>query len=200
MAATIRLATDDDAAQIQAIYAPYVRDTPVSFEVDPPTVDEMRRRVREALRRLPWLVCDAGDTVIGYAYAGKHHARAAYDWSVDVSVYIERSAHRFGIGRGLYTSLLKLLELQGFYNAYAGITLPNAASVALHQALGFQPVGIYRSVGYKLGAWHDVGWWELGLRPHAAAPAPLAAINAVHASPAAQAALGAGTRMLRVSI
>jgi L-amino acid N-acyltransferase YncA len=107
---------------------------------------------------------------VGYAYASKHRERAAYQWSVDVSIYIRPHAHRRGIGRALYTSLFRVLALQGFYHAYAGITLPNPASVGLHEALGFQPVGVYQAVGFKLGAWHDVGWWRLLLRPLAEDP------------------------------
>jgi L-amino acid N-acyltransferase YncA len=198
MTATIRLATGDDAEQIQAIYAPYVRDTAISFEVEPPSVDEMRQRVSDVLPRMPWLVCERAGAVLGYAYAGKYRVRAAYQWSVDVSVYIDAHVHRSGIGRGLYTALLALLELQGFYNAYAGITLPNPASVGLHESLGFTPVGVYRHVGYKLGAWHDVGWWQRALRTHAADPKPPAELNAARASPAWEAALAAGMRMLRV--
>ena len=109
-------------------------------------------------------------TVLGYAYASRHRDRAAYQWSIDVSVYVRADAHRRGIGRALYAALLRIVTAQGFYRAYAGITLPNASSVGLHEAMGFRPVGVYRAVGYKLGAWHDVGWWDLALA--AAGPAP----------------------------
>jgi L-amino acid N-acyltransferase YncA len=173
MARVIRLATEDDAEQILAIYAPIVRDTPISFEVEPPTVAAMRQRITDTLARFPWLVCDRCGELQGYTYAGRHRARAAYQWSVDVSVYIHAQSRRSGVGRALYGALFRILAMQGFCNAYAGITLPNPASVGLHESLGFQPVGIYRSVGYKRGAWHDVGWWQLSLRPpgdHPAAP------------------------------
>jgi L-amino acid N-acyltransferase YncA len=198
MTATIRLATEDDAAQIQAIYAPYVRDTAISFEVEPPSVEEMRQRIIDVLQRMPWLVCERGAVVLGYAYAGKYRVRAAYQWSVDVSVYIDAGVHRAGIGRAVYTSLLTLLELQGFYNAYAGVTLPNPASVGLHESMGFTPVGVYRQVGYKLGAWHDVGWWQRALRPYELAPQPPAELNTVRASPAWETALTAGASLLRI--
>jgi L-amino acid N-acyltransferase YncA len=197
MAGTIRLATEDDAEQIQAIYAPYVRDTAISFEIEPPSVEEMRQRVIEVLQRAPWLVCEHAGAVLGYAYAGKYRVRAAYQWSVDVSVYIDPSAHRRGIGRGLYTSLMALLHLQGYYNAYAGITLPNPASVGLHEALGFVPVGVYHQVGHKLGAWHDVGWWQRALRAHTRAPKPPADLSTIRASPAYDDAMAAGIRLLR---
>lgn len=137
----IRLATKDDAEQVAAIYAPFVTSSAVSFEIVPPTPDEMSRRIRETVPTHPWLVCERKGLVLGYAYASGHRARAAYKWSVDVSAYIHEHARRSGVGTALYTSLFSVLVLQGFYNAYAGITLPNPASVALHEFLGFQIVG-----------------------------------------------------------
>src|SRR5687768_2653948 len=169
--ALIRQATENDAAQIQAIYAEIVRSTVISFEIDPPTIADMQARMRAVQERFPWLVCEHNGEVAGYVYASSHHERAAYQWSVNVSVYIDPKYHRRGIGRALYTSLFALLRLQGFYNAYAGITLPNPGSVGIHESMGFLPVGIYKNVGYKFGAWHDVGWWSLALRPHKAHPA-----------------------------
>lgn len=169
--ANVRLARDSDAGAVQAIYAPEVIETPITFEIEPPSVAEMRQRVVDTLRTHPWLVYDRGGATIGYAYATTHRSRAAYRWSVDVSVYVHRQARGIGVGRALYTELLRLLRLQGFANAYAGITLPNAGSVGLHESMGFTPVGVYRGVGFKLGAWHDVGWWELALQPRAASPA-----------------------------
>jgi phosphinothricin acetyltransferase len=161
----IRLACADDAAAIQRIYAFYVRDTVISFETEPPSVDEMHRRIETNRARFPWLVYMQKDQIVGFAYASDHRARPAYRWSVDVTVYIHRAHRRQGIGRALYTSLFALLRLQGVVTAYAGITLPNAGSVGLHEALGFQPIGVYSGVGYKHGAWHDVGWWGLVLQP-----------------------------------
>jgi L-amino acid N-acyltransferase YncA len=193
MTRVIRLATEDDAGQILAIYAPIVRDTPISFEVEPPTVAVMRQRIADTLPRFPWLVCEQCGELQGYAYAGRHRARAAYQWSVDVSVYVHAQARRSGVGRTLYSALFRVLAMQGFCNAYAGIALPNPASVRLHESLGFQPVGIYRSVGYKLGAWHDVGWWQLSLQPHAVRPAPPIDFGVLRASREWQAALAAVT-------
>ncbi|HZS33118.1 MAG TPA: arsinothricin resistance N-acetyltransferase ArsN1 family B [Methylomirabilota bacterium] len=168
----IRLATEQDAGAVQAIYAPVVRDTAISFEVDPPSVEEMARRIRETWPRWPWLVLERDGNVVGYAYAGAHRARPAYRWSVDVTIYVAAGARRGGVGRALYTSLLAVLALQGYVTAWAGITLPNAASVALHEAVGFVPVGVYPAVGYKLGAWRDVGWWRRRLRPPPPDPEP----------------------------
>jgi phosphinothricin acetyltransferase len=198
MSAAIRLATTHDAEQIQAIYAPIVRETAISFELVPPTVDEMRQRIAKTLEHLPWVVCAQGGEVLGYAYASAHRSRAAYQWAVDVSVYIHAAARRSGVGRALYTSLFTLLALQGFFNAYAGITLPNPGSVGLHEATGFRPVGVYRAVGYKLGAWHDVGWWQRTLQEHTLSPAPPTALQ--HIGPAAtwETALTAGLTCLRL--
>lgn len=193
----IRLATEDDAEQILAIYAPVVRATPISFEMEPPTEHEVRRRMADTLVSFPWLVCGRRGEILGYAYAGKHRARAAYQWSVDVSVYAHAQARRSGVGRALYTSLFKILTLQGFYNAYAGIALPNPASVGLHEALGFLPVGVYRAVGFKLGAWHDVGWWELSLQARPAAPDSPKRLSAVQESAEWKTALAAGLSVLR---
>jgi L-amino acid N-acyltransferase YncA len=194
---SIRLATERDAGQVAAIYAPNVTDTIISFELEPPSADEMRRRIEVTLERYPWLVCERRGRVLGYAYAGAHGSRAAYRWSVDVSVYVHEEARRTGVGRALYASLIAALSLQGFYNAYAGATLPNPASVGLHESVGFRAVGVYRGVGYKLGAWHDVGWWHLSLRKRVADPDPPAYLPAVLGSEEWDAALASGLSLLR---
>ena len=161
----IRVARPDDAHAIAAIYAPIVANTTISFELEPPTVDEVRGRIVATLERLPWLVSedDAG-AVNGYAYASKHRERAAYQWSVDVSAYVREDARGTGVGKRLYGALCEELVQLGYFQAFAGIALPNAASIALHEAVGFRPLGVYRNVGFKLGAWHDVGWWQKALR------------------------------------
>ncbi len=148
-----------------AIYAPYVRDTAISFESEPPDAAAMAARIAATTALHPWLVAEADGTVLGYCYATRHRERAAYRWGTDVSVYLAADARGRGLGRLLYTALLDLLRRQGFRTAYAGIALPNPASVRLHEAMGFQPIGVYPRVGYKLGRWHDVGWWELPLHP-----------------------------------
>ncbi len=153
------VASPDDAPAIAAIYAPYVRDTIISFEVEPPTADAMRQRIEGVLLRHTWLIARLGGDVVGYAYASDHRSRLAYQWSVDVAIYLAPNATGRGIGSRLYRALFALLEPCGYVNAYAGITLPNAGSVALHERLGFEVIGVYRNVGHKLGAWHDVGWW-----------------------------------------
>ena len=173
---TIRTASPDDAEAIAAIYGPIVADTTISFELAPPTVDEMRSRIVATLRHLPWLVSldDAG-RVNGYVYAGKHRERAAYQWSVDTTAYVREDSRGQGLGRRLYAELFRRLVDQGYYQAFAGIALPNEASIGLHEALGFQPLGVYRKVGFKKGAWRDVGWWQKELQPTSGEPtAPLA--------------------------
>ena len=161
----VRLATEYDAAQIQAIYEPYVASTPISFELDPPDASDMRRRIVETLVQYPWLVCESPEgAILGYAYGSQHRVRVAYQWSVDVSIYIGEQYHRMGAGSALYKSLLALLTMQGYCTAYAGITLPNDASVRLHESVCFTKVGVFKDTGYKLGEWLDVGWWELSLQ------------------------------------
>jgi len=172
MAAIILLASNEDAGQMLDIDAPIMRNTAISFELEPPRVGEFKSRVAEYLEFAPWLLGESEGGVVGYAYAGRHRSREAYQWSVEVSVYVAENQHRRGVGRALYTSLVECLRLQGFFHAYAGITLPNPASVGLHKSLGFQPVGVYKDVGYKLGQWHTVGWWELILQDQSP-PAPL---------------------------
>lgn len=159
----MRLATVDDALQTRAIYAPIVAETAVSFELEPPSVEEMRRRIETTLLTHPWLVCER-DGIIGYAYAGVFRARPAYQWTVEVSVYVHAAHRGKGVARALYASLFECLRAQGYRTALAGIALPNSASVALHERMGFRSVGVFHHVGFKLGTWHDVGWWELSLQ------------------------------------
>ncbi|MGH0028271.1 MAG: arsinothricin resistance N-acetyltransferase ArsN1 family B [Myxococcota bacterium] len=171
MSARLRPARSDDAEGCAAIYAPIVRDTPISFEIDPPTPADMGQRIA-ARPELPWLVCEIDGAVAGYACAAPHRARAAYRWSVDVSVYNHADWRRRGVGSALYHALFGILAHQGFHRAYAGITLPNPASVALHEGCGFAPLGVYKRVGFKCGAWHDVGWWDRDLAEPTLPPAP----------------------------
>ncbi len=154
-----------DAAACAAIYAPYVADGVASFEAVAPDAGEMGRRITAWAATHAFLVSERDGRVTGFAYACPHRERAAYRWSADVSVYVAGSAHRSGVGAELYRSLLDLLRRQGIRRVHAGVTLPNPASVGLHEAFGFVPVGVYRKVGYKFGRWHDVGWWQLDLAP-----------------------------------
>jgi L-amino acid N-acyltransferase YncA len=167
----LRLAEPADAAQIAAIYAPFCLETAVSFETTAPDESTVRERIRTLTQRYPWLVAVSGSgDVLGYAYADKHRERAAYRWSVDFTAYLAPDAKRRGIGTELYRALAKVCQALGYYRAFAAITLPNEASVRLHEKIGFRPIGVYRRVGFKLGRWHDVGWWSLDLLPEEDAP------------------------------
>jgi L-amino acid N-acyltransferase YncA len=159
----VRSATTADASACAAIYAPYVSDTVVTFETVPPTPPEMAERIAAALRTHAWLVLEDDGRIVGYAYAGPFKSRAAYRWSCEVSVYLEIGRRRTGAGRMLYDALFGRLVERGFRTAVAGMTLPNDASVGLHAAMGFEPVGIYRRIGWKNGAWHDVAWTQRSL-------------------------------------
>lgn len=157
-----------DALACAAIYAPHVTDGVASFELEAPGPDELGRRIAAAHL---WLVAEAAGEVAGYAYASRHRERAAYRLTVETSVYVGAAFQGRGLGRALYDDLLARLRERGFHVALAGITLPNPASVSLHEAVGFRSVGVFPAVGFKFGEWHDVGWWQLTL---GAAPAPAA--------------------------
>ncbi|HVE39247.1 MAG TPA: arsinothricin resistance N-acetyltransferase ArsN1 family B [Planctomycetota bacterium] len=161
----IRSVERSDAPAIRAIYAPFVSESATSFEIEPPDAAAMERRIQEQRDQFPWLVYEVGGEVLGYAYASPHRAaRKAYQWCVEVSIYIHERARRRGIGRALYGSLFDLLRRQGYVNAYAGITLPNPGSLRLHESLGFAPIGVYPRIGFKFGTWHDVIWLQLRLQ------------------------------------
>jgi L-amino acid N-acyltransferase YncA len=154
-----------DAVACAAIYAPNVTEGLASLEERAPEPREMAERIRIISATYPWLVAEIDGDVAGYAYGSRHHDRAAYRWSADVTVYISAAHHRRGVGRVLYGALIALLERQGVYELCAGVTLPNEASVGLHESLGFVPVGVYRDVAFKFGCWYSVGWWQMSLRP-----------------------------------
>jgi L-amino acid N-acyltransferase YncA len=166
----IRAATPEDAAVVAAIYAPLVRDSIVSFEEDVPDAAEMASRMGSSIS---WLVHEIDGSVAGYAYAAPFQGRAAYKWSAEVSVYIADAARGRGVGRELIDALLDELRRRGYVNAFAGIALPNDASVRLFETFGFKRIALQETVGYKLGAWHDVGWWQLQLREPSVPPPEL---------------------------
>ncbi|MGW7679607.1 N-acetyltransferase family protein [Kribbella sp. NPDC054772] len=165
----VRDASEADAEACAAIYAPYVTGTAITFEIDPPTVVEMAERIAKAQSTHAWLVLEDEHRVVGYAYAGPMKPRAAYRWSCEVSVYVEPGRRRSGAGRALYEALFARLTDRGFRTAVAGMTLPNPASEGLHKSLGFEPIGTYRNIGWKLDTWHDVAWAQ---RPLAELPDP----------------------------
>jgi L-amino acid N-acyltransferase YncA len=160
----IHPATREDAVACARIYAPYVTDSAISFELEPPDADEMARRIEAAH---VWLVAEDRGEVVGYAYGGTHRPRAAYRFTVEVTVYVDAAHQRRGLGRRLYAELFDVLRERGFRLATAGVTLPNDASDGLHRAMGFEEVGVYRNVGFKDGVWYDVRWYQLDLRPDA---------------------------------
>lgn len=190
--AQIRAASPGDAAALAAIYAPYCMSHPISFETVAPTSDEMANRIATIAAQYPWLVLDADRDVAGYAYATRHRERAAYQWAVDTAIYVGSRQQRRGVGRALYTALFDLLRHLGYFKACAGITLPNPASVGLHEAVGFKQIGVYHGIGYKLGAWHDVAWYEAELQPEIANPPPPQPISALQGSTAWRDAVARG--------
>lgn len=172
MTPTIRPAEARDAVALADIYAPSVLQRPTSFELQAPDAAEMAMRLARVTAMWPWLVAEQGGEVLGYCYAGAFAEREAYRWSVTVSAYVRDGSHRRGIGRSLYGELFGLLRRQGAVMAFAGITQPNEASVGLHRAMGFEPVGVYPNAGFKLGRWWDVAWYALALRQVEADEAP----------------------------
>ncbi|RBY92444.1 GNAT family N-acetyltransferase [Blastococcus sp. TBT05-19] len=171
-APVVRDATAADAAVCAAIYAPYVTDSAITFELEPPSAAQMAGRIAAAQRAHAWLVLEDDGVVVGYAYAGPYKERAAYRWSCEVSVYLDGGRRRRGGGgRTLYEALFARLAERGFRTAVAGITLPNEPSAGLHTALGFEPIGTYRRIGYKQGRWRDVLWTQRSLGPYDDEPA-----------------------------
>jgi L-amino acid N-acyltransferase YncA len=178
----IRLAAAEDAPGVLAIYAPIVQLTAISFEISVPTVDEMSDRITDRQPTHPWLVAESTDGILGYAYAGRFNDRAAYGWSVETSVYVADSARGQGVGQALYSSLLDVLTAQGYRQAVGFIALPNQASVSLHERTGFHHLGTFEAVGWKFGAWHDVGWWQRPLARDGTIPRPPVPLDALDPS------------------
>jgi phosphinothricin acetyltransferase len=168
----LRVATPDDGAAAAAIFRPYVEDTAIAFEETPPTAAAMTDRIEKTLETYPWIVAEEDGEIVGYAYASRLRDRAAYRWTAELSVYVDRDRRCAGLGSTLYETLLATLDRQGFQSAFAAVTVPNPESVGFHEALGFEHVGTLPDVGHKLGEWHDVAWFERGLGGREADPAP----------------------------
>lgn len=168
----IRSVTVEDAAPILGIYEPVVRESVATFELEPPPVDEMGRRIADVTAAYPWLVYEREGTVVGYAYAAAYHQRPAYAWTCEVSVYVGDGARGTGAGKALLEELLARLGAAGFVNVVARIALPNDSSVKLFESRGFEHVGTMRGIGYKLGRWVDVGEWQMTLNQREAGPRP----------------------------
>lgn len=195
MTIDFRPARPDDATGILAIYAPYCESSCISFETTAPSEPQMRERIDRITVQYPWLVGEIDGELAGYVYASQHQERAAYRWGVNVAVYVSPQRHRRCLGRALYTSLFSILRAQGYFKAYAGVTLPNAASVGLHESMGFQPVGVYRGAGYKHGRWLDVGWWQLDLQPEIPDPPEPQSFSSIRNGAAVAAGLVDGMRI-----
>jgi L-amino acid N-acyltransferase YncA len=199
MGGTIRFAEPRDAAAIQTIYAPNVEEAAISFELRSPSVAEMADRMAKITAQYPWLVAENSGAVAGYVYACQHRERAAYRWAVDVTVYVDAAHRRKNVGRGLYTSLLSLLKLQNYSQAFAGITLPNPGSVGVHESVGFKPLVVFPQIGFKLGEWRDVGWWQIALQSFPGEPPEPCSIAELRQSRSTDvgAALTEGEKLLR---
>jgi L-amino acid N-acyltransferase YncA len=200
MASKIRIAEPADSPAVLAIYAPFCNSSSTSFETVAPSAQQMAKRIDGTTAEYPWLVCEVDDVLAGYVYASRHRERAAYRWMVEVTVYISDCFRRRGVGRALYTSLFAILAEQNFCKAFAGITLPNPQSVGLHEALGFKLIAVYPGVGYKLGRWLDVGWWQLQLRPEEIPPPEPVPFSSIRSAASVACALAAGERLLTPSL
>jgi phosphinothricin acetyltransferase len=196
-AATIREAHADDAPAIAAIYAPYVTDSSVSFELAAPDGVELAARIAGAEDRYPWLVCERAGEVLGYAYASEYRSRAAYRWALEVSVYVRQDTKRARVAHGLYTALFDVLRLQRRTLALAGITLPNPPSVGFHESFGFERFAVYANIGHKHDAWHDVGWWQLAIGEPAEPPAEPVMLSALRDTMVFADALASGAALVR---
>lgn len=168
---TIRFARLEDAAGILDIYAPYIRETAITYEYEVPSLQDFTARVEKIAARYPYLVCEEDGEILGYAYASEYRTRAAFQWDTELSIYLRQDLQGRGIGRMLYDRLLPMLTVQGFQKAYASISVPNPSSVAFHRAYGFREVACFEHVGYKLGSWRDLLWMEKRLAPLADPPA-----------------------------
>lgn len=166
----IRLIEPNDVPLALEIYRPYVLHTAITFEYEVPTIVEFTEKMETITAEYPWLVCFHHGKMVGYAYAAKFRTRAAYQWSPESTIYMATDFQGRGVGRVLYETLFEVLRLQGYYNVYAGLLIPNEKSERLHKSTGFKEVGVYEKVGYKLGKWHDTKWFQLALRTHSDHP------------------------------
>lgn len=168
----IRLATPNDSAGILEIYAPYIANTSFTFETEVPSLEDFQKRISDYLINWPWLVCEIDGVIAGYAYGAKYRERVAYQWCVESSIYIHDDFLKQGVGKALYTALIEIFKMQGYRNVYAVINLPNDRSVKFHESCGFTYFATYEKVGYKLGQWKNVGWWQLSINEYGMEPEP----------------------------
>lgn len=173
----IRMASVDDAKEILEIYTPYVTDTSITFECDVPSIEEFRNRIRDISLRYPYLVCVIDNKIVGYAYSHRHQERAAYQWNAELSVYVDKSYLRFGIGKALYSALIDISKLQNIHNVYGVVTSPNKNSEKLHEYFGFNKLGVYHNTGYKCGKWNDVMLFEKNINNYENSPKQVLSIK-----------------------
>jgi L-amino acid N-acyltransferase YncA len=195
---SIRLSEEKDVPEILKIYAPFILNSIVSFEMVVPGREEFAARIKNIQQALPWLVCEYGGSIAGYAYAADHRSRKAYQWTKELSVYVHDDFKHRGIGTALYVTLLELLKIQGVSNCLAGISLPNEHSVRFHEKLGFRKIGVYHQVGFKSGKFCDVGWWELFIADKDKIPGEIIPINAIINSEKYREALRKGLSRIRI--
>ena len=167
----IRIADKNDCKDILRIYEFYVLNTAITFEYEVPSLSEMENRMKNIQLKYPYLVAEIENKVVGYAYASDFRYKAAYQWSPESTIYLDKEFHGKGIGKKLYQKLFEVLKLQGYYNVFGGVALPNESSIALHQHLGFKEIGVYENIGYKFDKWHSTKWFQLVLKPHEINPA-----------------------------
>lgn len=194
---SIRPITERDADEVLNVYKYFVDNTIVSFEYEAPTRDEYLQRIITNTEKYPWLVCLRHNEIVGFAYGSTHRYRTAYQWSPESTIYLAPGFHTKGIGRILYKTLFSLLKLQGYYNVFAGVSLPNEKSVGFHQALGFEEIGIFKNVGYKHGNWHHTHWFQLALTEPILNPATPKNLNEVIATSAFQSILATANESVR---
>lgn len=166
----IRNVLPQDANALLAIYTPYVLKTPITFEIEIPALQDFEERIRNISSKYPYLVAILGNNIVGYAYASAFKGRAAYDWSVETSIYVDEAFHGKGIGRILYTALENALKEQHICNICACIVYPNPPSIAFHESFGYQTVAHFHKSGYKFGTWHDIIWMEKFINEHVVSP------------------------------
>ena len=182
----IRLINTGDIAGALAVYTPFVLNTAITFEYYVPTLDEFTTKVETITNGYPWLVYLHNGKVKGYAYGSIHRSKTAYQWSPESTIYLSSEAQGNGIGRILYETLFSLMRLQGYINVFAGVSLPNEQSESFQKSLGFEEIGVFKNIGYKLGKWHDTRWFQLHLAGHFDEPGQLKTITEIENEPAFQ--------------
>lgn len=175
----IRPIQSKDTEEVLSIYAPYVQNTSITFDYELPSKAEFIDKIESIRHDYPWLVCLSDNKIVGYAYGSKHRYKTAYKWSVESTIYVAQGFHRLGVARLLYESLFKILKSQGFFNVYAGVTMPNVSSEEFHKSMGFTEIGIFKNIGYKLGKWHDVKWFQFHLAEHIENPKEPVSFDAI---------------------